>query len=131
MSEKEPQTIAEWASAAHQNSREHGWWPQLDNRGAPSLTTDEVLAKIALMHSELSEALEEVREGRFALTYLDRNLSQTTVGKKPEGAVVEFADVCIRIFDLCRALDLDLEGAIRAKHEYNKGRPFRHGGKRA
>jgi hypothetical protein len=46
---------------------------------------------------------------------------------KPEGLVVELADAVIRCMDLCGALGLDLEEAIRAKHEYNLSRPYRHG----
>jgi hypothetical protein len=37
----------------------------------------------------------------------------------------------IRILDLCGALGIDLEEAMRMKHEYNKTRPYRHGGKKA
>jgi hypothetical protein len=147
-----PRSINEWVEAAHQNAREHGWWPLLDAKDAAvqagtltvaTLSTDEVLAKIALMHSELSEALEEVREGRLDYyvhpegdaepTKLDPKRAKFAYayGAKPEGAVVELADCVIRIFDLCGALGLDLEGAIEAKHAYNRTRPFRHGGKRA
>ena len=43
--------------------------------------------------------------------------------------VVELADTVIRIADLCEALELDLENAIRQKHEFNKTRPYKHGKK--
>lgn len=76
---------------------------------------------VALIHSELSEALEEYRAGRG-------NFYLGPTGK-PEGIAVEFADAIIRIADAAGELGLDLPGAILAKLEYNRTRPYRHGGK--
>lgn len=76
---------------------------------------------VALIHSELSEALEEHRAGRGNF-YLGS-------GGKPEGIAVEFADAIIRIADAAGELGLDLAGAVLAKLEYNRTRPYRHGGK--
>lgn len=42
---------------------------------------------------------------------------------------IEFADVVIRVMDFCRQYELPLSGAIIAKHEFNKTRPFLHGKK--
>jgi NTP pyrophosphatase (non-canonical NTP hydrolase) len=67
---------------------------------------------IALVVSECSEALEADRRGEG----WDR-------------VVEELADVCIRIFDKCGSMNLDLEKAIREKMEFNKGRSYKHGGK--
>lgn len=50
--------------------------------------------------------------------------------KKPEGVAVELADCVIRILDYCGHAGIDIEEAIRIKHEYNKTRPYRHGGKK-
>jgi NTP pyrophosphatase (non-canonical NTP hydrolase) len=64
---------------------------------------------LALIHSEVSEALEADRKGD------DDNFAE------------ELADVCIRIFDLCGLKGIDLEQAIINKMEYNRTRPFKHG----
>lgn len=195
------------AKEAHQTAVEHGWWD-------PEPTFGEL---VALMHSELSEALEEYRAGRPMVWY-ECDVSDAkcepgqyyyTVhccrgcghrGRKPEGIAVELADCIIRMLDWIAAkwekwwgdMDLeiikcargceksvlqrsfgddinvlhnllsgasgnsdnnaivlsyfqwaisyifnwaeqkgvDMESIIREKMEYNKTRPYRHGGKK-
>lgn len=116
--------IHDWQVAVHDLARAKGWWPRdlvaLDVDFAPR-----VLAKLALVHSEISEAVEAVRDGNIDLCYGPEGSG------KPEGMVIELADAVIRIMDLCQALGLSLEEAMAVKHEYNQTRPHRHGGKRA
>lgn len=76
---------------------------------------------IALAHSELSEALEDYREGKMQ-TY-------EGVGAKPCGFPSELADVMIRIMDTAVYLGINLEEEIERKMAYNQKRPYRHGGK--
>lgn len=66
---------------------------------------------LALIHSEVSEALEAVR-------HHDRpNFEE------------ELADVIIRVLDLTGGLGIDIERAVREKLETNRQRERRHGGK--
>ena len=52
-----------------------------------------------------------------------------TADSKPEGVTSELADVLIRIFDFCGKYQLPLGKILIEKMEYNKKRPYRHGGK--
>lgn len=72
--------------------------------------------RIALMHSELSEALEAHRSS----VYDD---------KLPEylGLHVELIDALIRILDFCGYYNINVDEIVAKKLEYNKSRPFKHG----
>jgi len=94
--------IKKWIELCHNTAKEKGWWDFERSDGE----------LIALMHSELSEALEAMRND---------------LGK--EAVAEELADCCIRIFDYCGARNVDLEGALKKKAEKNKSRPYRHGKK--
>ncbi len=115
----------------HELAREKGWWA--GGTGA-ALSTDSVLAKLALVHSELSEALEVARDPTANLAHTweeGRVTGPASPPPKPEGFGIELADAVIRIFDLAGALGIDIAGCIAKKHAYNASRPQRHGGKRA
>lgn len=104
--------INELVEAVGVNSRDKGW------RDPPPPMAE----FIALTHSELSEALEEARDGR-TMTEIYRNGSSA----KPEGIPIELADAVIRIADFCELHGIDLEAAIEMKMDYNRTRPRRHG----
>lgn len=115
-------TIDELVKQSHDLALKKGWWEV-----SPSSTDGpNIPEKLALIHSEISEALEEYRSGRRLEEWTRFKLSS-----KPEGFGVELADAVIRIADLCGYLGLDLAEMISEKHRYNKTRPQRHGGKRA
>lgn len=83
---------------------------------------------IALMHSELSEALEEIRNGRD-LNEIYYNLDGGEPDK-PEGVPAELADTIIRILGFCERHNIDIIDALARKSVYNDSRPYRHGGKK-
>ena len=93
---------------AHDVASRAGWYRD-PRTGAPiERNVGEV---IALMHSELSEALEAHRRGA-----MDDKLPE-----RP-GIEVEFADCIIRILDTAAALGLDVAGAVVAKNRFNRTR---------
>jgi hypothetical protein len=133
--------IKDLQTEAHNNAVEKGFWEGKD----PEKNIPEA---IALMHSELSEALEEFRrdglnprfmyfskDGKDVPGWPPSPVAVTLIeaakqGYKPEGIAAEFADVVIRIMDNCEALGIPLDTAIRIKMAYNKTRSYKHGGKR-
>lgn len=92
---------------------EHGWY----DADAPAFNDGE---KIALMHSELSEALDALRHGNPPSDHI------------PEfsGVEEELADTIIRIMDYAQHKGLRVAEALIAKAAFNDARPYRHGGKR-
>lgn len=107
--------FSEIVASAHATALEKGWYENGDRNFG------EV---IALMHSELSEALEAWREGCKFQDIWWKDM-------KPEGIAIEFADVIIRIADTCAHLNIPIEQALKEKLEYNRKRTYRHGGKKA
>lgn len=138
-SEAEKMTVNEFAQDVHKNAVAHGWYD------AP-ITFPEVAVMI---HAEISEAVEEWRSGNpviygtCALSPENCKFSKicdnvghpsgadTEGNCKPEGVAVELCDAVMRIMDFLAFMGVDIEAVLMAKHEYNKGREYRHGGKRA
>lgn len=92
----------------HALSRDAGWWETGEANPSHKF---EVATKFALIHSEVSEALEGYRKGAW-----DDHLPDF------KSVEVEMADVLIRVFDLSGALGLRLGDAMVAKAAYNLSR---------
>lgn len=108
--------LSEIQKEAHETAKSKGW-----HDGADPTNPYVVLAWLALITSEVSEAVEDVRVGKLAMTFREDG--------KPEGLPSELADVLIRLCDTAGALGIDLQKAVELKMEFNKTRTTRHGGK--
>ena len=103
----------------HQGNVDAGWWTDLDTlqslaeecRIRTRFGKALVAEKLVLIHSEISEAMEDAR----------KNLKDDKLPHR-SGVEVELADAVIRILDLAGALQLDLAGAIQEKLMYNSTR---------
>ena len=90
---------------AHKTALDAGWYTDPATGEPVTRNFGEV---VALMHSELSEALEADRKG-----LRDDKLPHR------DGREVEFADLIIRVLDTAAALGLDVAGALIEKNRFN------------
>jgi NTP pyrophosphatase (non-canonical NTP hydrolase) len=129
--------FAQLIETAHGNSKEKGFWGSddgLDLSEAVLNPRDEIdqvmgvhilLSKPMLIVTEVAEAAEDARAGGEVL-----GMYFNSAGK-PEGLLVELADIIIRVGDLAGVIEKKtgqkLSHAIAAKTDYNHGRPPMHG----
>lgn len=140
------------AKQINETAKSKGWWDGTEVSGRDPYVGDfkttvprPVGEVLALVHSEVSEALEEYRDGhdlrRMRYVHPDGTACDPDVicraragvnsDAKPEGFPIELADVLIRVLDACAEWDIDIEEAMRVKIQYNSTRKHRHGGKLA
>lgn len=99
-----PFGIQAFQDYCHGNAHKAGWWKD-------GINPETVPAKLCLVHSEISEAMEGHRKG-----LMDDHLPHRPMFE------VELADAMIRIADLAGATGCDLAGAIAEKLTYNQTR---------
>lgn len=100
------------ADEIHRVACSKGWWDKPRS----------VLEIAALIHSEISEAVEAAREPDNALVWTDAE-------GKPEGVAVEMVDAMIRILDYLASVHVDIDHILKLKMHYNRSRSYRHGGR--
>jgi NTP pyrophosphatase (non-canonical NTP hydrolase) len=98
------------AAEAHECALNKGWY-QGRKREAPEL--------LCLIHSEVSETLEALRNGNPPSDHLPNTCQ----------AEEEMADVIIRCLDMCAYMGWNIGEVVRLKMAHNWQRPHRHGGK--
>lgn len=104
-------SLDEWQKEAHSLAQEKGWYEK-------RRTETEFLMLIA---SEVFEAFDEVRNHKPGIYEVDG---------KPEGVAVELGDTVLRILDYFEYRGWSLNDVLEKKHNYNRTRSTRHGGKK-
>lgn len=126
--------INDLSNAIYENAKAKGFYDH-----APSIGE-----RIALIHSEVSEALEADRKGRWAhvepnvknalntpcTTSIMANMWKDEFQKSIKDTFEdELADVMIRVMDLAAYKGIDLEFHVLTKIRYNSMREHMHGKK--
>ena len=102
----------------YKNANKKGFWNDIEDlewlkigfkNPACEIDVNAISTRLMLIVGEVAEAQEGLRRN-------DRDNFKE-----------ELADVCIRMFDLCGGLDIDLESEILKKMSINLERPYLHG----
>lgn len=122
--------INEIMELAYKTNTEKGFWDKERNFGEA----------LMLVTSELGEALEAHRKGKFTdknayeLYFNSPHRDNPEAEKKAafekhvkDTVGDEIADAVIRLCDIAKGWNIDLEWQIQKKMEYNKTRPHKHG----
>ena len=110
------EVFKELQAICHAAARGKGFWKH-KREGSEVMDALVATEKIALMHSELAEALEGLRD------------SNPASEKIPEFSQVEeeLADTIIRVLDYAGSENFNIGAAIVAKLKHNQGREELHG----
>jgi NTP pyrophosphatase (non-canonical NTP hydrolase) len=121
--------INELSKKIHETNVKNGFYEDQKNIGE----------MLCLIHSEVSEALECDRKGKYAEA---NSISEWLEANHPDDSFKggfeshikdtfedELADIMIRVMDLAAYKAIDLESHIKSKMRYNSLRPYKHGKK--
>lgn len=143
-------TIKELQQEAHQIAKDKGFWDNTERvinflKDSEDELIDEnfnniISTKIALIITELSEAIEALRKKKKANIIEFNRVTEGLTWENNQAAMEEafrlfikdsvqdeISDAQIRIYDLCSWLNIDLENHVIMKMDYNKTRPYKHG----
>ena len=116
-------TLNEIMKAVHDLAWEKGWHSNQITEGAF------VESACNNLHDEVSE-LHEAYRNNMLRSLCDKSEKMKELGIEPLNCLEEeMADIIIRVLDNCKKLGVDIQSAIERKHDYNKSRSHRHGGK--
>ena len=109
--------INELKNEVHELAKEKGWY---DN---PEIEDQYIERMCNNLHDKVSELHTAWRENKLH-DNCDKPISLSCLEE-------ELADIIIRVLDNCGRLGVDIKTAVLIKHQYNKTRSYRHGGKRS
>jgi NTP pyrophosphatase (non-canonical NTP hydrolase) len=115
--------LNELSTQFYERSKAKGFWDE----------KREIGTLLMLVVSELSEALEADRKNKHAkhsYFVFDENngdeFKEAFENNIKDSFEDEIADTFIRLFDLCGALNIDIETHIELKMKYNATRAYKH-----
>lgn len=119
--------LNELSKQIHANAKAKGFFDNPKNIGE----------MLCLIHSEVSEALEADRHGKYfegAIQGVNGWLSDDYFTKSFKTHVKgtfeeEMADIIIRVLDMCAFKNIDIDAHVAAKMRYNSLREYMHGKK--
>ena len=125
-------TLNQLRDEAYQNASKHGFHDSDRKVSETKFGLHALIAqRLALIHSEISEALEADRKERGAnLEAFDSSadsFSEKFKAHIKDSFEDELADAVIRILDLCGWMDIDIQRHVELKMQYNSGREKMHG----
>lgn len=103
--------LTDLAAVIHQDNRAKGFYDDAEKNEHGVF----MLARLGLIHSEVSEATEFVR----------KPAPDDHLPERP-GLHCELADILIRTLDLAAYVGCDIGEVVEAKLAFNRTRPFKH-----